>query len=212
MGEETDNLASSTSKLRSEIQNLTGVDIMLDENTYKSTYQIILEISKVWDKLDDVSQANVLEKLAGKTRASVVAGLMQQGETLEQIYNDSTMAQGSALKENEEYLKSIQGHLDKLQNTWQSLWSSSVGRDFINFFIDLADKVLKAVESFGLFKSAFLAVFGILKVKSSLKKEKSGGGRAKTISLLSNKYASEELTVRFTRLYYKYHNVLLCHE
>ena len=66
MGEETDNLASSTSKLRSEIQSLTGVDIMLDENTYKSTYQIMLEISKVWDKLNDVSQANVLEKLAGE--------------------------------------------------------------------------------------------------------------------------------------------------
>lgn len=66
MGEETDNLASSTSKLREEIKALTGVDIMLDENTYKSTYDIILEISKVWDKLNDVSQATVLEKLAGE--------------------------------------------------------------------------------------------------------------------------------------------------
>lgn len=66
MGEETDNLASSTSKLRNEIKQLTGVDIMLDNNTYKSTYQIMLEISKVWDKLSDVSQAAVLEKLAGE--------------------------------------------------------------------------------------------------------------------------------------------------
>ena len=36
MGEETDGLASSTSKLREEIKSLTGVDIMLDEDTFKS--------------------------------------------------------------------------------------------------------------------------------------------------------------------------------
>ena len=57
MGESTDGLASSTSKLRDEIKALTGVDIMLDENTYKSTAQIIQEIGASWDKLTDVSQA-----------------------------------------------------------------------------------------------------------------------------------------------------------
>lgn len=66
MGESTDGLASSTSKLRDEIKALTGVDIMLDENTYKSTAQIIQEIGASWDKLTDVSQAAVLEKLAGE--------------------------------------------------------------------------------------------------------------------------------------------------
>jgi TP901 family phage tail tape measure protein len=66
MGESTDGLASSTSKLRDEIKALTGVDIMLDENTYKSTAQIIQEIGAVWDKLSDVSQAATLEKLAGE--------------------------------------------------------------------------------------------------------------------------------------------------
>lgn len=69
MGESTDGLASSSSKLRDELKALTGVDIMLDDNTYKSTYDIIVEISKVWDQLSDVSQANVLERLAGRRSA-----------------------------------------------------------------------------------------------------------------------------------------------
>lgn len=66
MGESTDDLASSTSKLREEIKALTGVDIMADENTYKSTAEIITEIGSVWDKLSDVSKASALEKLAGE--------------------------------------------------------------------------------------------------------------------------------------------------
>lgn len=60
MGESTDDLASSTSKLREEIKALTGVDIMADENTYKSTAQIITEIGAVWENLSDVSQANII--------------------------------------------------------------------------------------------------------------------------------------------------------
>lgn len=65
MGETTEGLADSSSKMREEIQALTGVDIMLDEDTFKSTAQIIKEIGAVWDSMSDVSQAATLEKIAG---------------------------------------------------------------------------------------------------------------------------------------------------
>lgn len=45
LGEETDDMAESSSKLRKQIKAMTGVDIMLDENTFKSTYQILDEIA-----------------------------------------------------------------------------------------------------------------------------------------------------------------------
>ena len=169
MGEETDNLAESTSKLRSEIQSLTGVDIMSSDNQYKSTYDILLEISKVWDTLSDVSQANVLEKLAGKTRASVVAGLLQHGDTLESVLRDSQTAAGSATEENERYMKSIQGHLDLLTNKWQEMWDTSIDSEVINFFIDLGTNILELVDKVGLVESVFgatsLALGGFLSYK-----------------------------------------------
>ena len=180
MGEETDGLADSTSKLRNELKALTGVDIMLDDSTYKSTYEIILEISKVWDKLTDVSQATVLEKLAGKTRASVVAGLLQQGETLEEVFYRSQDAEGSALKENQNYLESIQGHLDKLTNKWQEMWTNAINRDTANFFIDLGTKILDVINNIGVFRSTLLGLGGVLAFKAK------GGGRAKkAVPLLS---------------------------
>lgn len=67
-GESTDGMVESVSKLRSELLSLTGgkVDIQLDDNTFKSTYQIMKELSQVWDDLTDITRANILEKIGGK--------------------------------------------------------------------------------------------------------------------------------------------------
>ena len=66
LGESTDGMITSTSKLRDEIKSLTGVDIMLDDETFKSTAEIIKELGVVWEDLSDITQANVLERLAGE--------------------------------------------------------------------------------------------------------------------------------------------------
>lgn len=65
-GESADGCASSVSELRSELKSLTGVDIMIDNKNFKSTYQILKELSQVWGSLSDVTQANVTEMIGGK--------------------------------------------------------------------------------------------------------------------------------------------------
>lgn len=46
---------------RKNILELTGVDIMIDEKTFKSTYQIMLEIGNKWSELSDIDRASLLE-------------------------------------------------------------------------------------------------------------------------------------------------------
>lgn len=53
-------MASSTAKLREEILALSGVDIMLNTNEFKSTYQIMEELADKWQDLTDIQQANSL--------------------------------------------------------------------------------------------------------------------------------------------------------
>lgn len=65
-GLDVEGMASSTSKLRDEMIALTGVDIMIDSDTFKSSYDILMGIGEVWDQLTDVSQANITEILFGK--------------------------------------------------------------------------------------------------------------------------------------------------
>jgi TP901 family phage tail tape measure protein len=63
MGESTDGMAESTSKLQAQIKALTnidgtgGFDIMADSENFKSTYEIMQGISEVWQDMSDVDQA-----------------------------------------------------------------------------------------------------------------------------------------------------------
>lgn len=170
MGESTDDLADSTSKLRDELKALTGVDIMLDENTFKSTAQIIQEIGKNWSKMTDVSQAAALEKLAGKNRASTVAGLIENYETIGKVIEAAEQADNSALEENEKFLESIDGRVQKLQNRMQEFWATVIDTDTvktgISLLTDLVSGATALVDKFGTLPTALGALGAALSVKN----------------------------------------------
>ena len=128
-----------------------------------------------------------------KTRGSVVAGLLQQGDTLEEVYKDSQNAEGSALEENEKYLQSIQGHLDKLSNQWQKIWTSELTRDTMNWFIDKLTGILKLVEKLGLVVSTALGA-GLVAGGKALKKTYFSGGRVKVYIIQIYKVSPQEKT------------------
>lgn len=66
MGEDTDGLVTSTSKLQAKVKALTGgFDIMKDKNNYKDIYDIVVGIGEKWQDMSDISRASLLELLAG---------------------------------------------------------------------------------------------------------------------------------------------------
>lgn len=66
MGEDTDGLVKSTSKLRDMVKGMTGFDIMKNDNEFKDIYDIVVGIGEQWDKLTDINRASLLEALAGE--------------------------------------------------------------------------------------------------------------------------------------------------
>ena len=137
-GESTDGMAESVSKLREEIKALTGnkVDIMQDDQTFKSTYQILKELSQVWNQISDVSQANILERLAGKRNSNVVSALLNNFDIAEKALVESQNAAGSAMAENEKYLDSINGKLNQLKASWEQLSNSLLNSGLLKGLID----------------------------------------------------------------------------
>lgn len=185
MGESTDGLASSTSKLRAEIKALSGVDIMKDEKTYKSTAEIIKELGEVYNKMTDVSQANLLEKLAGKNRASTVEGLLQNYEVIDEVMQSAENAEGSAIKENLRYMESIEGKVAKFTNEVQEFWSNLIDSKTVKGFVDFGTTVIdvlgEIVDKLGLLGSVGAGIgvaYGISSLKNS-------GGRTKTFVLIA---------------------------
>lgn len=148
-GESTEGMANSVSELRAEILALTGnkVDIQIDENTFKSTYQIIKELSEVWDELTDISQANILEMIGGKRNSNVVAALIENFDLAESVVEDSANAAGSALAENEKYLDSINGKIAEFQATFQELSVTLISSDFVKSIVEFGTAILNVLNA-----------------------------------------------------------------
>lgn len=137
-GESTDGMAQSVSELRDELLKLTGnqVDIMIDDNTFKSSYQILKEIAGVWDQLTDVSQANILEKLGGKRNANIIAALVENFDIAENALETSLNSAGSALAENEKVLDSIAGKMSLLSAAFEEFSNDVLDSSIVKGFVD----------------------------------------------------------------------------
>ena len=144
-GVETDGMADSVAELRGELMDLTGIDIMLDEDTFKSTYQILKEISDVWADLTDVSQSNVLNLLGGKRNANVIASLITNFEDAEEAMKSAMNSLGSATAENEKYIDSINGKIAVLKATFEELSSNVVNSNMVKALLDIANAIMNAV-------------------------------------------------------------------
>lgn len=159
LGEDTDGLADSVSSLREEVLALSGVDIMIDNNTFKDTYDIMLELSRVWDKLSDVSQAALLERIAGKRGANAVASILSNVQDLEAALVTAQNATGSAAAENAKYLESIQGRISQLKASWQEFWDASPIQDVSKAVISAADAFVQLLNAAGGLNSVLMFAF-----------------------------------------------------
>lgn len=124
LGEETDGMITTVSKLRDTIMDATkaassdgkGFDILDSNGNYKSTYEIMQGLADLYDnivKKDKELGTNnlnlLLETIAGKNRSNIAASILQNGDMLRSVYEDAQNSEGSAEKELNSYLDSIDG-------------------------------------------------------------------------------------------------------
>lgn len=192
MGESTDDVAVSTSKLRDQIKALTnvdgkgGFDILTKSGDFKSTYEIMEGIANVWKEMNDVDKASLLEQVAGKNRANVVSGMLDNWKDAQDAAKTAAESAGSATKENETYLDSINGKISQFTAAFEKLSKDVLDSDLIKFFIELAthianlaDEAVKLVDNIGLIPTAI-----------------GGIGAALGVSLIKNKGTSGKLYAR----------------
>ena len=146
-GLETDGMAESTAKLQAEIKALSGVDIMLDKNTFKSTYQIMDELSQKWKDLTDIQQASITELLAGKHQGNVMASLMENFDIARQALDVSMNSEGSAMQEHEKYMDSIEARVNQLKAAWEGLSNSFLDSGFVKGAVSGLTEIAEAITT-----------------------------------------------------------------
>lgn len=187
LGEETDGLISTQSKLRKTILEATkaatadkkGVDILDSNGNYKSTYEILRDISSVYDEIvakdEEMGTNNVnllLETIAGKTRSNIAASILQNGETLREVFEQAGDAEGSALEENAKYVDSISGRIAQLQTEASRFWSTLIDSETVKSGVSLLDDMLstvtKLIDKFGILVPMLTSVVGVMSFKGDI--------------------------------------------
>lgn len=135
-GLDTDGMAESTAKLREEVMALSGVDIMENDNTFKSTYKVLDDLAGKWTDLSDIQRASVTELIAGKNQGQIMSALMNNWEIAQQATASSVSSQGSAMAEQAKYTESIQYSIDRFKASFQELSAVSIDSGFLKGIVD----------------------------------------------------------------------------
>lgn len=148
--------------MQEKLKALTGVDIVDSSGAYKDTYTILKEIGSVWAELSDMDQAAALELMAGKNRANTLSALLSNMQDLEGAYKSAMNAEGSALKENEAYLDSIQGRIDLFTNSLQTMWMNFINDDVVKFIVDVGRGLITLIDKLGALETIIIGYMGYL--------------------------------------------------
>ena len=147
-GEDTDGLVTSTADLQKMIKAMTGYDILeSDGKTFKSIYDIVLNISKVWNNLSDLDQSSLLQALAGKQQSNALAAALSNPELLEKSYQEAMDSAGSAAEEEKKYQQSVQYSIDQTKAKLEELSADLLSSDFLKGAIDAGGKLIDILDS-----------------------------------------------------------------
>ena len=149
LGEDVDDNVTNLTKMQGQILNLTHgkVNIFEDDGSFKSTYEILQGIYEVWDDLSDIEQGDLLETIAGKHRANTVASILGNFGNVEKSYESALNSTGSAAKENEKYMNSLQGRLNNLTTVFQSFSNTVMSSNFLKGFVDAGSGALNVLDN-----------------------------------------------------------------
>lgn|GEM_PF-2260465 len=118
--------------------NQFGLTLKTDENKLKSTYEIFKDLSGVWGNLTDLQQSETLGLVAGSGQANVIASLLQNFDNAQGALASGLNSMGSAARENEKYLDSIEAKVNQFKNAVGDFWNASVGSDSVKALVDMA--------------------------------------------------------------------------
>lgn len=186
MNEEIDAFVKATNSKKQQIikdytavasNQYKGFDILDDNGNYKNTYEILLGIAKVYKEIQEQDKklgtnhaTALIEELAGKNRSNIASAILQDPSQLEAVKKSSEEALGSAEKELDKYLDSIDGRLQRLTNKTQEFWATAIDSDAIKGGItvltNLVDLATALVDKLGLVKTAALGISAALSLNN----------------------------------------------
>jgi TP901 family phage tail tape measure protein len=156
-GEAIDGLAP---KLQSMFKEIAGIDISDTNGELRSTFDILSDLAKVSDDLNSKEKQLLFQSASGTRQVTVLNSIIQNWDDVTLAIDKATNSTGSAMRENEKFLDSIQGKTNRLASSFQMLASNTIESGAIKGLIDFANALVQVIDKIGPLQTALLAITG----------------------------------------------------
>ena len=167
--EETEEYSEDIAMLTGTIADLTktasrpgGISLFEkdDPETYRSTYDILSDISEIWDELTDKNRATLLEALFGKRQAQIGSAILTNFGQARKSISTMEKSAGHAEREMSKIMDSLEYKINALKETWtgvaQNLFEREDLKLIVEALISLSDVIDTITDKLGLFGSVTL--------------------------------------------------------
>ena len=123
-----------------------------DEHTgqLRGTYDIISDLAEVWTSMSKNEQQLLGEKIAGKTQITVLQALLNNWESVENAIKNAENAAGSAAREQEAYVNSLTGAINKFKATLENMYASVIDSSLLASIVNMGTGLLNILNQIGL--------------------------------------------------------------
>lgn len=159
-----------------------GVEVRESNNEFRDMTDIMADIGEKWDTLSDVQRANVGYAVAGTRQLNVLNSLFGSWEQYEQIMENIDDRTGMAQKNQDEWANSLQGRLEDIKATTQSIWNNVFESEDFKKILKTFNDILKIVDGI----TKHLGTWGTLGAAAGAWMSVKNVGRPKTFGLKLN--------------------------
>lgn len=126
-----------------KVFNSFGESIMLDENTFKSTFDIMDTLSNKWETLSDMERANLVYLIGGMEQGSIVSAMINNWTDATDSYETALNSAGSAQREINNTMDGYEFKIGRLKNAVETFWITLADDEFIKGAIDGLTKMVE---------------------------------------------------------------------
>ena len=114
-----------------------GVEVESSAGQLNSTFEVLKSLSEVWNELDDTTKVTLGTMLAGKNQYKVLAAVMTNFEHAVEATNSALNSSGTAFKQNEAYMSSIEAKITAVSAAFQQMALKIVDSDLVKGILDI---------------------------------------------------------------------------
>ena len=114
-----------------------GIEVSKAGGELRSTFDVLQDLSKIWDKLSDTQKVTLGTMLAGKNQYKVLASVLTNFATASNATATAMNSMGSAAEENAKYMESIEAKVTAVSSAFQQMSLKVVDSDIVKGILDI---------------------------------------------------------------------------